>query len=201
MEQHVKERLVGAIVLVAAAVVVIPMILSGEDPQPHRSEATSDRARRESLPSAPAAPATRSPPSTLEPPRAQAPKVDAVPALNDNVRSPPAPAPKAVPPPQRAVPAAAPKAADKPAPKGPGAPTEGWVVQLGSFSNHLNAQALRDRLQKKGYQAFVESGSSVGSKVTRVYVGPHPRRETSQAELEALYKETGLKGLILRRGS
>ena len=74
----------------------------------------------------------------------------------------------------------------------------GWAVQLGSFSNRQNAIALRDRLRAKGYPAFVMSTDNDRGAMTRVFVGPEPERARAAATIEKLERETNLRGMVVR---
>ena len=73
----------------------------------------------------------------------------------------------------------------------------GWTVQLGSFLKSENALALRNRLQAKGYPAFVESGSSAQGAISRVFVGPMPDREQAQDSAAKLGREMALEGIVV----
>ena len=73
-----------------------------------------------------------------------------------------------------------------------------WVVQLGSFSNRENALALRDKLRKQGYSAYIESAYSKKNTVTRVIVGPERDREQANKTLTQLNKDTGLRGIVIQ---
>jgi DedD protein len=74
----------------------------------------------------------------------------------------------------------------------------GWAIQLGSFSSQENAALLEDRLRKLGYKAFVETLHIGDSKVFRVRVGPE-MLESKAKELQArLEKDIDLKGLVVR---
>lgn len=72
-----------------------------------------------------------------------------------------------------------------------------WAVQIGSFSNAQNAIRLTERLRAKGYTAFVESGSSAKGKVARVYVGPELLRDRAVQAAKRLRKELKLKGFVV----
>lgn len=72
-----------------------------------------------------------------------------------------------------------------------------WVIQVASFSSVANAENLQKRLREKGYKAYVRSvpGSS-GKPLQRVFVGPELRREVAleqKSEIEAAFK---LKALL-----
>ncbi len=73
-----------------------------------------------------------------------------------------------------------------------------WVVQLGSFVDAANALALRDRLRTQGYPAFVESVRVGDRKIMRVYVGPQLLRAKAAESQKRLEKEVDLRGLIVR---
>ena len=73
-----------------------------------------------------------------------------------------------------------------------------WVVQLGSFARSQNAVALRDQLRAKGYTAFLESAESDQGRVTRVYVGPELQRAQAEQALKELQGEGDLQGIIVR---
>ena len=74
-----------------------------------------------------------------------------------------------------------------------------WVVQLGSFRESENARALRKSLLDKGYTAFVEPGSSAQGEVFRVFVGPMPRRQEAEDSAARLRREMALKGIVVPR--
>jgi DedD protein len=73
-----------------------------------------------------------------------------------------------------------------------------WVVQLGSFSREANAQALNEKLRKKGYESFVDPVYSGGKKVFRVRVGPELVRSDADALREQLQKTVKLEGIVVR---
>ena len=202
MDQQLKERLVGAVVLMVAAVVFIPMILSGPpEPEPAPPRQAAAPARTPAGFSSRIVPLTA---SETQPPRAAAaPSPAAEPAREPAAR--PAPAPAPAPPPQAAAPSAAPAPAPPPRTTASDTPAAasrearaGWVVQLGSFSNARNAYALRDRLKDNGFAAFAESAGAGADAVTRVYVGPEPDRERAEKHVARLLEQTRLKGIVVR---
>ena len=223
MEQRLKQRLVGAIVLVSLAVVFVPILfdvsheadeevsttpvtgipdrprdrigptvsITLEVPQTPRLDAAVERERTRnafapatSEGSVPGSASTASgatastPVASVSEPSASRP--DPAPARSN-------PAPEAVRPDggsgkERAV--QAPVAG-------------GWTVQLGSFRKSENALALRERLQARGYPAFVESGSSAQGAVSRVFVGPMPDRGQAQDSAAKLRREMALEGIVV----
>lgn len=103
----------------------------------------------------------------------------------------PAPAPTAS---ARPVPAAEPVAAAKPAASG------AYVVQVASFPQLSDAQVLKDRLAKKGYDAYTQE-ADLGAKGVwhRVYVGPFPDSATAGKTVERLVAEERLSALVRKR--
>jgi DedD protein len=70
-------------------------------------------------------------------------------------------------------------------------------VQVGSFGQSANAMALRDRLRKSGFNAFVEKFQDRGKSSYRVRVGPELKRENAEKQRERLDKQFQLKGIIM----
>ena len=77
-------------------------------------------------------------------------------------------------------------------------PSPAWAAQLGSFAEHRNALVLRNRLRAKGYAAFTESVVGDQGEITRVLVGPEPTRERTVSTIEALRRDTGLDAFVVR---
>jgi cell division septation protein DedD len=193
----VKERLTGAIILVALIVLLVPELLTGPIKSAPRAVVTSaeepplrsytinlgDDARAHS--------AAAQPQSAAPQPLAAA-------------ASAPAPAPPA---PSQEAPAAtaaapgtsaAPPPAAMPAPAAPVASGEGGaalVVQLGSFASHANADRLAHQLKGQGFAASVSQGTS-GRHLYRVRVGPvHDR--AAAVQLQSKLKAAGHSGSVV----
>ncbi len=196
-ENGLKQRLVGAIVLVALAVIFIPMFLGGggqsgltmlrtnipPDTVGIPQDASMGLAQ---LPEGPAPMPPRAVPLAVEPAA---------------LEKPPAPPPAASPAGRPASSPVAGQAAAMPAPDktpaGPDTPPKAWVVQLASFEREANARALRDRLLAKHHHAFVEPVQTSSGTIYRVRVGPEVRREAAERLRDALQRETRLKGLVV----
>ncbi len=73
-----------------------------------------------------------------------------------------------------------------------------WVVQLASFSREKNALALRNKLKKSGYRAFIERIDVATSKKFRVKVGPELSKETAKNMQSDLMDEFQLKGVVVK---
>lgn len=207
MERKVKERFVGAAVLVAIAVILIPELLSG--PKTRQKPAPPAAANEQRIktyefnldPSAaPSSPVTESPaaPPAEEAPPAAAPEPEArstepVATVVDPPRVPaPAAQPATAPPaavPERA-PQAAPLAESRPLAPAPAASASGWAVQLGSFADEDRARKLVQRLEAAGHNAYlVPLRRADGKTLQRVRIGPYERREAAEAALKKVASE------------
>lgn len=73
-----------------------------------------------------------------------------------------------------------------------------WVVQVGSFSSEANANGLLEKINKAGYTGFIEPLRD-GDKVTyRVRVGPELDKLSADQIRDKLAKEVELKGIVMR---
>jgi cell division septation protein DedD len=90
--------------------------------------------------------------------------------------------------------AASPVAAVKPAASG------AYVVQVASFPQQGDAQALKDRLAKKGYAVYTQD-ADLGAKGIwyRVYIGPFDDSATAGKTVERLVAEERLSALVRKR--
>lgn len=185
MEEGLKKRLVGAGVLASLAVVFVPMLIDPEPMVPREITETNIPARPSpGLGSQvrPMGPVTQ----PLKPPGARSdsglgsgfsgvyePPTDEYTLLD-------------IPPETALVEDPAPTEAYRPPPAPiPGAaadalpPPQGWVLQVGSFSNADNARRLVGELQGRGYAGFMEEADVRGQVLYRVLVGPEARRESA----------------------
>lgn len=72
-----------------------------------------------------------------------------------------------------------------------------WVVQLGSFSSKVNADKLNLTLRKSGFPAFVEPLEQNNEVAYRVRVGPELLRADADALLKKIKENTKLDGIVL----
>lgn len=189
MQQRLKQRLVGAVVLVALAVIFVPMLLTG----PVERAATDVPIE---IPPRPLIAA----PSEATAPESEAPGVaaPATPSRPIEIASEPAPAESAPaePPAQGSVaPVVAP---NEPAGKST-APSElaSWAVQVGSFGSEANAIGLRDKLRGKGFPAYVDAIDGKARTFYRVRIGPMIQRAEAEQLQSRLAAEEKLKGLVV----
>lgn len=213
MERPLKERLIGAAVLVAAAIILVPEMLSGpKKPSPRAAAepgaATATKTYTVDLRQPSSKPAIASPAeepqapaeseagteaeSSSEPTSEPESPVPQEPAPETSQEPPPASPdpPKSEPSSQFSAPA---PVASGPPPANPIAspPKKGlasgkWAVQVGSFASPATANGLAQRLEKQGYDAFVRSVNVKGKQLYRVRVGPMADRSAAEAVLTKL---------------
>lgn len=179
MDEQLKKRLIGAVVLIALAVVFLPMILDGSGSDKASLQVEMDIPERPKvepkleLPD----PGLAKPITFFDPePEAEqeAPPVDlAEPELSE-------PAPRS----EDTVVAVKPE-------------LTAWVVQVGSFAAQDSAKDMRDRLRQHGYAAFIRQAESKGKIVYRVKVGPEATRTLAEVLQGKLKKQEKLDGIIL----
>jgi DedD protein len=73
-----------------------------------------------------------------------------------------------------------------------------WVVQLGSFSSEENAKGLNEKLRLAGYPAFVEPLKRQSGIAYRVRVGPEILRSDAEALQQKLKKSMQIDGIVIR---
>lgn len=190
LKKRARRRLVGAIALVLLVVVFLPMFLDSE-PQPLNQDIAitiPPIPAPETPASAPASPAPiAGMPNALPPPSELS---AAKPAEPVQPGAPAASAPKAEPQATQIRPPRA-EADPKPAPRTTPHPVtspsgDGYVVQLGAFSNASNAKALQKKLQENKFKAYTELIKSPGGDRTRVRVGPYASREAADKARDQL---------------
>ena len=182
-----KQRLVGAIVLVALGIIFVPMILEGPDrtlvPEMEALPEPGVRAPTHSLDSFPAPDAVPAEPEVAvlqaDPEPVAEPVAEPVQPLQ------PVPQPDIKPPPTPPV-----------AKKAP-VPLGNWVVQMGSFSSEQNALRLRDRLRKAGFATQVAKVRVDGKPHFRVRVGPFLERSEAEDRRRRIQDKLSLKGRVL----
>lgn len=83
----------------------------------------------------------------------------------------------------------------------PAAPRTGvtaWVVQLGSFRSEENAIALVEKVKKGGYTAFIEPLHDGGIVVYRVRVGPELTKVAADQIRDKLAQDAAVNGIVMR---
>lgn len=73
---------------------------------------------------------------------------------------------------------------------------EGWVVQVGSFQNADNAAALTSRLLAADLRAFERRRTTASGELVTVLVGPVTTRQAAQRLQTTLAEQEGIEGLV-----
>lgn len=206
-EFNPRHRIVGAVVLVALAVIFIPLLLNDSPPQPETVDPTGmpkTDTKTVVIPVTP--PGTQ---STVAP----APAISEVgnSTANKTVVIPVAPgtdspATQAVAPPASEVAVVKPETEKTPktaknakttAPaKSPAVVANGWTVQVGAFSQLDNAKRLQEKLKKKGFSATLDPPAPAKGKTVRVEVGPYKDASAAQTAQARIENEFGIKGVV-----
>jgi DedD protein len=194
VDEQLKRRLVGAVVLVALAVIAIPMLVG------HRPGADGARVDVD-LPPGDLAPFDSHllrdeipgpetviiAPATVVKPFAEKPAETA-----SASRSQPALADK--PPVSRSTPASVGSTGES----GNGPQLTAWVIQVGSFSQLDNARDLVKRLRRAGFDTMKpESATVAGKTVYRVQVGPEADRRRAENLVSKIKKVANLTGTVM----
>jgi DedD protein len=201
MDRRVKERLIGASILVVLIVLIVPELLSGpapvregsrlpvSTPEPIRNVTVDLATRQAPLPDP--GPAAASATVPTEPPAAST----ATPAQSPGV--PPATPAAESPAPAEATPAPAGAGAAAPLETAVPAPTSvpagkqavaghAWAVQLGSFASRSNADNLAHQVKVQGFAVYVLPGGSGNSLRYRVRIGPMADRAAASQAIAKL---------------
>ena len=218
MDRALKERIIGAVVLVIVVVLVVPVFLDGpQDNSETVSEGISlpgqandgtrtvvlDRDRSEPVPESGHTSADEPLPETVDEPSPET-VAEPVPVAETARDAPSGDEPAGADPDSDVVePAAAAESPaatvvePEPAPDTPTRSATGmWAVQLGSFSNEANAERLAADLRQEGFAAFLSKLSTNSGELHRVRVGPQRDREAAEIMLARL-ERSGQKGQVV----
>ena len=187
MDRALKERIIGAAVLVLVVVLVVPVFLDGP---PVAGEITSERVPL------PGQSEQKVQTVVLERDRS-----DPVPSNSGNATPEPTPVPQQAAQQQTVKPKlveeqAAPKPRDEPPPPESASTTGMWAVQLGSFGNQENAERLAADLRKQGFAAFLSQTSTGSAQLHRVRIGPQKDRKSAEA-MAAQLRKAGHDGQVV----
>lgn len=212
-----KQRIIGALVLVSLAVIFVPMIFDephsertttsiqipeeppfpevdtpAEDipPAPSYDEGTTTESATETT-SGSSGNETSAPDYRLvEKDDASAPANDASAPAAESTEAPTASAESPAEPPADAT-AQAPESVEY-----SGSLKGAWVVQLGSFGNPDNARRLRDNVREKGYNSHLQEVERGDVTLVRVFSGPFASKSEAEAAKKKLDQAFGLKSLV-----
>ena len=189
MDSALKQRLLGAVVLIALAIIFVPMFFSGSGPKQESATVNleippaPDREFETRVLAVDAAGGTPAP----VPARTSEPVVAVeapAPARVEAQPIPAAPAPATTAPSaaveKATVAQATPAAAVVPVPAGEAASGK-FFVHLGVYASAKNAEDLVTTLKRSGFTAFSEAADFQGKPAQRVRVGPYSGRAEAEA--------------------
>ncbi|MDR0211350.1 MAG: SPOR domain-containing protein [Pseudomonas putida] len=218
LDKGIKQRMVGALVLVALAVIFLPMLFTREDEMRQVRVEAPEAPAMPSLPQVQVEPVQVPEPQPL--PEVSAPVPEQPPVVVNESSAPmTTPSQPIAPAPTQAAQAPAPKPAPAPAPKvetrpaaatstpaasapKPAAPSKidvnglpvSWSIQLASLSNRAGADNLQKTLRSQGYNAYIRSADGMN----RVYVGPLIERAEAERLRDVINRQHNLKGFVVR---
>ena len=193
LDKGLKQRMVGALVLLALAVIFLPMLLSRED------ESQRVYVDAPAMPVAPEAPEVELQPVVVPEPQllpdepigadAEQSMEPAEPVVAEQPAAPVTPAtPVATPEPVPTPPQPAPSKLDA------NSLPISWSVQLASLSSSEGAQKLQKTLRSQGYNAYIRRVDGMN----RVFVGPLIERVEAERLRDQLNRQHKLNGFVLR---
>lgn len=182
LDKGLKQRMVGALVLLALAVIFLPMLLTRED------QLREVRVDAPSMPQAPVMPQVEMQPVSVPEPQA----LPQEPVPDEPVAELPLAAAPAKPEPAP-VQASAPPATPSGRLDVNGLPIS-WSVQLASLSSRSGAETLQKTLRSQGYNAYIRSVDGMN----RVFVGPLVERLEADRLRDQLQRQHKLNGFVVR---
>ncbi|WP_416426017.1 SPOR domain-containing protein [Pseudomonas sp. App30] len=216
LDKVFKQRMVGALVLIALAVIFLPMLFSRQD------ELRQVRVDAPEAPQAPVVPQVKVEPVPVPEQQSLPQDAESVEAQAAPTAPPPsmpvAPQPVVAPAPRAQVQAQAPAPAPKPAPAPVAKPAPApapapvakadtaaskidanglpvsWAVQLASLSSRSGADSLQKSLRSQGYNAYVRSADGMN----RVFVGPLIDRAEAERLRDLISRQQNVKGFVVR---
>ena len=195
MERALKERIIGAVVLVVFVVLVVPVFLDGppedgavvtervllpgqEDQKTQTVVLDRDRTDPVPVPSAAQDEAAAEPVQAEPEPEPE----------QEVIRR---PEPSRLPP--KPVEASS---QDEQKVEEAASSTGMWAVQLGSFGNKENAERLAADLRKQGYAAFLSQLDTASGTLHRVRIGPQKDRDSAE-QMAARLQKAGHTGQVV----
>ena len=214
LKRRARRRLIGAVVLVTAIIVILPMVLDSEPkapgqevsvkiPSPDSAAFTSKVAPTPAAPESKTVSKAPEPKPVAKPPVEEAkkiaaapPVVEAPPAVKEAPKEAPKPALKAETELSKAPPAKAPAkpAAKKPKPAAKPA-ADKFVVQVIALADAERAKQMQGQIAAAGIKSYTEVVKTAKGDVTRVRAGPFATRQAAEKARDQL-KALGMSGNI-----
>ncbi|WP_339485766.1 SPOR domain-containing protein [Pseudomonas sp. EL_65y_Pfl2_R95] len=205
LDKNLLQRIVGALVLLALAIIFIPMLLSRQDETQRVVVDAPSMPQAPVMPEIEMQPVAVPKPQVIEEPSEQAdqgpdPIADIIEQNSDEPVNPvPAtPSPEAR---EQAKVEAATRAeqsvaeAEKPVSRlDANSLPVSWSVQLASLSNRASAETLQKTLRAQGYNAYIRTFEGMN----RVFVGPLVERAEADRLRDQLNRKQKLNGFVVR---
>lgn len=172
MDTNLKQRVIGAVVMTAVAIIILPMLLDGS--AEHRAAVEAN------IPEAPSIPISS---LSVEETRAEIEQM-----VEESTEKLPVLEPDLI---------EDPETTENFSLNNNGLPV-GWSIRMGAFKEEANARRLRQSLRDKNYRSYILAGNPADDEYFRVYVGPMVNKEKlekTKAEIEAAFE---LSGQIVR---
>jgi len=211
LKKRARRRLVGAIVLVTAVAVVLPMILDSEPkpatqniniqiPSPDSGIVSTKPAPLKPAETVmPAAEPAAAPPAETKASIKPEAKPEAKPETKPEAKPAPKAAPKPVTPPKTvSKPDSTAKGKDGAKEKSTAATAGEFVIQVVALSDADKAKELQGKIAAAGLKAYTEVVQTAKGPVTRVRVGPYPNREAAE-KARAQLQPLQLDGKVIPR--
>jgi len=203
LDKGIKQRMVGALVLVALAVIFLPMLFTRED------EMRQVHVEAPQAPAMPSLPEVKVEPVAVPEPQVIPEEPQPAPVVVNESTAPASPPSQPITPSPQAQ-AQAQAQPVKPQASAPAAKVEAkaaapskidvnglpvsWSIQLASLSNRAGAEKLQQTLRSQGYNAYIRSAGGMN----RVYVGPLIERAEAERVRDAVNRQNSLKGFVVR---
>ncbi len=182
MDPTLKQRLIGTAVIIALAVIFVPMILDGSGQQ------ETVAINMEAPPK---------PKFVFESDLPDTKQLDELPPIDNKIDT----QAKSVPKQEAKTAETAPVVKEKPKPKvveatanhiKPNPDLSAWAVQVAAFGEEEKAMALQQKLLAENYPAFTEKTANGNKVLYRVKVGPELKRENAEKMRDKIEQEHGL---------
>ncbi|WP_323167611.1 SPOR domain-containing protein [Pseudomonas atacamensis] len=207
LDKAYKQRMVGALVLVALAVIFLPMLFSRQDEQRLVTVEAPAAPQPSAMPQVQMDPVAVPEPQALpqEPvptdeevaeevvPAAPAAPAPTIPAQIARPATPP-PVAKPIPAPAQPITSATSKPDTTQSRVDANGLSVSWSVQLASLSSRASAESLQKNLRSQGYNAYIRSADGKN----RVFVGPLIERAEADRLRDLLSRQQNLKGFVVR---
>lgn len=205
LRKRARRRLIGAIALVTAVAVVLPMVLDSEPrpvgqdvnikiPAPDSGVFTSKVAPGTPVPQLKPAPQLQTAPATAGKPSetaaVAAAATEPTTAVAEKEKVLPAEKPPAAKAPAKTV------TSKEPASKTAKAPNGQFVVQVAALSDAAKAKQMRQHISEAGIKSYTEVVKTVKGDVTRVRAGPFATREAAE-KVQKQLKAIGFEGKVV----